>query len=344
MYGAHLVLRSLTSDVCSLCHVLCLALMRHLFSLDAISGDDTLRTHRRAAVHRIKHALTRIERCTTRMLRLQYVWKKRVQHADEPVQTAPAATATTVTDKTSPIESTPVTGKSRTPTPSPQGASRSIPSSPAAPTRNMASPAAPARNVSSAALPTRHTKRDVSRSPVRSPAPSPSAPARSVHVPTAPARAASPPSSPRFHVTRQSDGLLITASLPDVSRDTLDITVRGRLLRIAGVCHEQPFLREMELPDTCDVERLDAAWDDDTQRLRVRVPIVKRAAPTRYMYDDEDDVDVDQDTTPYHYQPAVSHRCAPSYAHARPSMYAPRSRPVFAAPRRSMFGSPFSYW
>jgi HSP20 family protein len=91
---------------------------------------------------------------------------------------------------------------------------------------------------------------------------------------------------PHVDIYEQPCAILVVAELPGVKRDDIQVGVVGGRLRISGVrskvipCDTQrvlqmeipygPFARELRLPHSADVDRIEASYDEGC--LRIRIP------------------------------------------------------------------------
>jgi HSP20 family protein len=96
-------------------------------------------------------------------------------------------------------------------------------------------------------------------------------------------RMATAPSWPVFDVAHTDDAVVITADVPGLGDDDVDVTLAGRTLTIEGRSERRGYLRtfrrEFTLADGFDVDRLEASLERGV--LSVYVPKLETAKPRK---------------------------------------------------------------
>jgi HSP20 family protein len=98
---------------------------------------------------------------------------------------------------------------------------------------------------------------------------------------------------PKLDVIEETDAVIVRMELPGVPPKNVDVSLRDDILTISGhketTSHEEgknfyiserefgSFRRSMELPQSCDPERISASQDNGV--LTVKIPRSKESAP-----------------------------------------------------------------
>lgn len=100
---------------------------------------------------------------------------------------------------------------------------------------------------------------------------------------------------PKLDVIEENDAITVRMELPGVSPKNVDVSLRDNILTISGhketTSHEEgknfyiserefgSFRRSMELPQSCDPDRISASQDNGL--LTVKIPRTKESTPKR---------------------------------------------------------------
>lgn len=87
--------------------------------------------------------------------------------------------------------------------------------------------------------------------------------------------------APHYEVTREKDGVVVHVELPGVAEESLDLELEAGLLRLSATAahRDLEYRREFRLPDSIDVDKIEARMTDGV--LRLSLPKAQGALPRK---------------------------------------------------------------